>query len=64
MCALVGPKCVIGVELDPHCHLTLKRVRLAHIIVLYKEFPHTDAVERAEDILRLVLRTVRGEIHP
>ena len=24
--AIVGPKCVIGVELDPHCHLTLKRV--------------------------------------
>ena len=40
--AIVGPKCVIGVELDPHCHLTLKRVRLADIIVLYKEFPHTD----------------------
>ena len=31
--AIVGPKCVIGVELDPHCHLTLKRVRLADIIV-------------------------------
>src|SRR4029077_7770476 len=30
--ALVGPKTVIGVELDPHCHLTLKRVRLADII--------------------------------
>ena len=24
--AIVGPKCVIGVELDPHCHLTMKRV--------------------------------------
>ena len=53
--ALVGPDCVIGVELDPHCHLTLKRVRLADIIILYKEFPHTDVVERAEDLLTLVL---------
>ena len=61
---LVSPKCVIGVELDPHCHLTLKRVRAADIIVLYKEFPHTDVVERAEDLLTLVLRTIRGEIHP
>ncbi|MGH7066847.1 MAG: M81 family metallopeptidase [Acetobacteraceae bacterium] len=61
---LVGPRTVIGVELDPHCHLTLKRVRLADIIVLYKEFPHTDVVERAEDLLRLVLRTIRGEIRP
>ncbi len=62
--ALVGPDCVIGVELDPHCHLTLKRVRLADIIVLYKEFPHTDVVERAEDLLSLVLRTIRKQINP
>lgn len=62
--AIVGPKAVIGVELDPHCHLTLKRVRLADVIVLYKEFPHTDVVERAEDVLDLVLRQLRGEIKP
>lgn len=62
--ATVGPGCVIGVELDPHCHLTLKRVRLSDIIVLYKEFPHTDVVERAEDVLRLVISTIKGEIRP
>lgn len=62
--ALVGPDCVIGVELDPHCHLTLKRVRLADITILYKEFPHTDVVERAEDLLTLVLRTIRKQIKP
>ncbi len=62
--AIVGPKCVIGVELDPHCHLTLKRVSLADIIVLYKEFPHTDVVDRAEEVLDLTLATIRGEIKP
>ena len=62
--ALVGPKTVIGVELDPHCHLTVKRVQLADIIVLYKEFPHTDVVERAEDVLRLVLAAIRGDVKP
>jgi microcystin degradation protein MlrC len=61
---LVGPKCVIGVELDPHCHLTLKRLQKADIIVLYKEFPHTDVVERAEDVLTLVLATLRGQAKP
>src|SRR3954449_7257432 len=40
--AIVGPKCVIGVELDPHCHLTMKRMAKSDIVVLYKEFPHTD----------------------
>jgi microcystin degradation protein MlrC len=62
--AIVGKDCVIGVELDPHCHLTLKRVRLGDITILYKEFPHTDVVERAEDLLTLVLRTLRKEIRP
>jgi microcystin degradation protein MlrC len=62
--AIVGPGCVIGVELDPHCHLTVKRVRLADVTILYKEFPHTDVAERAEDLLTLVLRTIRKEIRP
>src|SRR5262249_783430 len=62
--AIVGPKCVIGVELDPHCHLTLKRLSKADIVVLYKEFPHTDVVERAEDVLNLVLATLRGRAKP
>ncbi len=62
--AIVGPKCVIGVELDPHCHLTMKRVAASDIMVLYKEFPHTDVVERAEDVLDLMLRTLRGQIKP
>src|SRR6185295_13054214 len=61
---IVGPKCVIGVELDPHCHLTLKRLSKSDIIVLYKEFPHTDVVDRAEDVLDLVLKTLRGQIKP
>ena len=62
--AIVGPRCVIGVELDLHCHLTVKRVRGADIIILYKEFPHTDVVERAEELLDLVLRTIRGRVKP
>ncbi len=62
--AIVGPSCVIGVELDPHCHLTKKRVQLSDVIVLYKEFPHTDVVERAEEVLDLVLSTIRGTTRP
>ena len=59
--AMVGKDCVIGVELDPHCHLTLKRVRLSDVIILYKEFPHTDVVERAEELLTIVLQTIRKQ---
>ncbi|QXM24188.1 M81 family metallopeptidase [Elioraea tepida] len=61
---IVGPKVVIGVELDPHCHLTKRRVQAADITILYKEFPHTDVAERAEEVLDLVLATLRGELNP
>ncbi len=62
--ALVGQKCVIGVELDPHCHLTLKRMRLSDIVILYKEFPHTDVAERAEELVELTIQAIQGKIKP
>ena len=61
---IVGKDCVIGVELDPHCHLTLKRVRNADVIILYKDFPHTDVADRAEELLTLVLAAIRKQIKP
>ncbi|TMJ04830.1 MAG: M81 family metallopeptidase [Alphaproteobacteria bacterium] len=62
--ALVGPKAVIGVELDPHCHLTIKRCNAADVIVLFKEYPHTDFAERGEEMIDLTLRTIRHQIKP
>jgi microcystin degradation protein MlrC len=62
--ALVGETCAIGVELDPHCHLTKKRCALADIIVLFKEYPHTDFAQRGEEVVDLVLRKIRREIKP
>lgn len=61
---LVGPKTVIGVEYDPHCHATVARTRLSDIDVYYKEYPHTDFEPRGEEVVTLVLRTIRGEIKP
>ncbi|HMK79791.1 MAG TPA: M81 family metallopeptidase [Xanthobacteraceae bacterium] len=62
--ALTGPDCVIGIELDPHCHLTRKRCALADIIVLFKEYPHTDFAARGEEVVDLVLRAIRRQIKP
>ncbi|MFM7532252.1 MAG: M81 family metallopeptidase [Rubrivivax sp.] len=62
--AMVGPAVPIGVELDPHCHMTLRRVRHATLIICFKEFPHTDFVERGREVVDLTLRAVRGEIRP
>ena len=61
---IVGPKAVIGVEHDPHCHLTEKRVRGADIVILFKEYPHIDFAERAEELVTLVVKAIRREIKP
>ncbi len=62
--ALVGPDGVVGAELDPHCHLTAAIVRSSDLLVFYKEYPHTDTYERAEELVDLALRAARGEIRP
>jgi microcystin degradation protein MlrC len=62
--AIVGPKVVVAAELDPHSHLTKKRVANADILAAFLEFPHTDFLERADHVVDLALRAVRGEIRP
>ena len=61
---IVGPGVPIGVELDPHCHLTPAMLEHANAIVLYKEFPHVDFVERAEELVRITAAAARREIKP
>ena len=61
---MVGPEVLICAELDPHSHLTKKRVAVADFFVAFKEFPHTDFVDRARDLWAIALRTLRGEIKP
>lgn len=62
--AIVGPDAVIGVELDPHCHLTHAMIQASTVIVTFKEVPHSDFAERAEDMVDLALRAARGEVDP
>ena len=61
---IVGRGVPIGVEHDPHCHLTEKRVAASDILICFKEFPHTDTVERAQEVVDLTVRAIRGEITP
>jgi microcystin degradation protein MlrC len=62
--AIVGEQAIIGVEHDLHCHLTRRRLQGCDILIAFKEFPHTDPVDRAEELVELTLRTIRGEIRP
>ena len=60
----VGPDVPVGAELDPHSHLTRAKVENATVLVLYKEFPHTDFAERAADLFRIIADTVEGKVKP
>ena len=62
--ALVGPGVPIGVELDLHCHFTERMHRHADIVIAYKEYPHTDLVERFEELWALTLSTAQGQVRP
>ncbi len=62
--AIVGPGAIVAAELDPHSHLTQRRLAAADVFTVFKEFPHTDFVDRARDLWSIVLRTLRGEVRP
>jgi microcystin degradation protein MlrC len=61
---IVGPKVVIGSELDPHNHLTPEMVSNADVLISFKEYPHTDVVERALELVDLCAAKVQGRANP
>lgn len=61
---IVGPDTVIGAELDPHCHLTATMMESADLIVCYKEYPHTDILDRAYELVDLCVAKAEGRIRP
>lgn len=61
---IVGPKAIIGVELDPHCHLTPMMIDNCNILLAYKEYPHTDVYECGVELVDLCTRIAKGEVKP
>jgi microcystin degradation protein MlrC len=62
--ALVGPGVFVGAELDLHCHLTEQKVAAADAIVIYKQYPHVDVTERAEELFRIAVDALAGRARP
>src|SRR5690606_17314036 len=61
---IVGPDVVIGAELDPHCHMTPLMYENADFLVCFKEYPHTDILERAYDLIDLCAAKQQGKVKP
>ena len=60
----VGPDAIVGVTLDPHSHLTDKKVKNSNLITVFKEFPHIDFVETAENLINLANQADTRRIEP
>lgn len=61
---VVGSDIPIGVELDPHCHLTSKMLRHSTAIILYKTWLHHDQEARAEELFDLIANTLEKKVKP
>ncbi len=61
---IVGPGVVVGAELDPHNHLTPAMVQHADLLISFKEYPHTDVLERAFELVHLCEAQVLGRVRP
>ncbi|RXH07834.1 M81 family metallopeptidase [Bradyrhizobium guangzhouense] len=48
---IVGPDTIVGGTLDPHTHLSDAMVGNADLLICWKEYPHTDILERARELV-------------
>src|SRR5262249_21394445 len=61
---IVGTDVPIGGTPDMHGHLGQKVIDESTVTVVYATNPHLDPKERAEQCSELIVRTIKGEIHP
>jgi microcystin degradation protein MlrC len=61
---IVGPDTLICAGLDPHSHLTEKRITATDFFAAFKESPHTDFVARAEDLWQIAVARLKGQAQP
>lgn len=60
----IGPGKIIGLEIDPHNHLTELMLESANLIVCYKEYPHTDSPDRARELFAMAADAAEGKTNP
>lgn len=61
---IVGSETAVGVELDPHAHLSRAMLDNTDILIAFKEYPHTDFLERGVELIDLLERCARTGWRP
>jgi microcystin degradation protein MlrC len=62
--SIVGQQAIVGAELDLHCHITEAMLRNATALVAYKEYPHIDILDRAEELFTILADAAEGKTRP
>jgi len=62
--AIVGPQVFLGATIDPHAHLSAQMLAAASALIAYKEYPHVDVQDRADELMDLALATMAGRVQP
>lgn len=62
--SIVGPSVPIGAELDLHAHVSARMVRAADVLVAFKEYPHTDYLDRARELIAVLRRKYAHTVRP
>ncbi len=60
----IAPDLPIAVTCDLHANLTERMVRNCTALIGYKTYPHVDMEEVGEQVGRILLRAIKGEIRP
>ena len=61
---LVGPHIPVGAEFDLHANISHRKLEALTAAVLFKEYPHVDVSQRAEELFRLITDAVEGRTRP
>jgi microcystin degradation protein MlrC len=61
---IVGNDTKIGVELDLHCDITQEMVDASTAIMIYKEYPHIDMNEIADQLFTVIADAAEGNTNP
>lgn len=61
---VIGPDIALGIELDPHTHLTSTMCDACDLILPMKEYPHSDFNEIAEQLFNLTVQVAQKKLQP
>ena len=61
---IVGPDVKIGVELDLHCDVTQTLIDMTDAVVIFKEYPHIDINDRAEELFSIIADAAERKTKP